>query len=80
MIKTWDEVKQSGSTHYKTGDIEPIDLYRSLGTLRDFALMSIVKYAIRNIDREQPIKNKDMRKIQHYCDMLLSAYGETEEA
>ena len=25
---TWDEVKQKGSRHYKTGGVEPIDLLK----------------------------------------------------
>ena len=73
---TWDEIKQQGSTHYKTGDVEPIDLYKSAGVLRDVALGAIIKYAFRNIvNRESPVSNKDMDKIIHYAEMVKTVYG-----
>jgi hypothetical protein len=28
-IKSWETLKQEGSQHYKTGGVEPIDLYRA---------------------------------------------------
>jgi hypothetical protein len=71
----WEEVKKRGSDHYKTGAIEPIDLYRSLGILRSFCIASIIKYAARNVGNS-PIKNKDMDKISHYAEILKVAYGE----
>ncbi len=80
---TWEELKQRGSPHYKNGDIEPIDLYRSLGILRGFAIGSIIKYAARNAGNQRPeddpVRNKDMEKIKHYADMLTVACGEVEE-
>ena len=45
---TWEELKQQGSDHYKTGGVEPVDLYRAGGMFRDFALCSIIKYAFRS--------------------------------
>lgn len=72
-MKSWDELKQEGSKHYKTGDVEPIDLYRSGDMFHDFALASIIKYAFRSrrsegADRATFIKNMD--KIIHYASLL----------
>jgi AMMECR1 domain-containing protein len=76
----WEKVKQSGSDHYKTGDIEPIDLYRSLGILRPFCIASIIKYAARNAGtgkpEDNPVSNKDLNKIIHYCEILKCSCGE----
>jgi hypothetical protein len=77
-MKTWDEIKQGGSVHYKVGGVEPIDLYRAGGALRDFALCSIIKYAFRNIQHGTdagPVKTRDMDKIIHYAEMLKTACG-----
>jgi hypothetical protein len=78
-MRTWDELKQQGSMHYRTGGVQPIDLYRDLGIFRDFALASIIKYASRNIacgpDAPQA-KESDMRKIIHYAELIISAGGE----
>lgn len=80
MSKTWDELKREGSGHYKSGNVEPIDLYRDAGAFRDFALCSIIKYAYRNIGTktmdDNPVKNKDMRKIIHYAEFLIAGCGE----
>jgi hypothetical protein len=72
-MKSWNELKQQGSAHYKTGDVEPIDLYKSGDMLHDFALASIIKYAFRSrrvegIDRATLEKN--MTKIIHYASLL----------
>jgi hypothetical protein len=80
-MKTWEELKQQGSSHYKTGGIEPIDLYRELGIFRGFALASIIKYAARNAPKgldENPVSTKDMQKIIHYAELLIAACGEKE--
>jgi hypothetical protein len=67
---SWEELKANGSDHYKTGGIEPIDLYRDAGMLRHFALCSIMKYAFRNRNAENPISHKDMDKIIDYAQKL----------
>jgi hypothetical protein len=72
---TWEEVKSKGSEHYKTGAIEPVDLYKSAGMLRHFALSSIIKYAFRNADIYRPISISDLEKIKHYADILIAAFG-----
>ena len=56
-----------GSDHYKTGGVEPIDLYISGGMFRHFALCCIIKYAFRNRDG---INERDMDKIIHYAKLL----------
>jgi hypothetical protein len=73
LVSTWDELKKSGSNHYKTGGVEPIDLYRAGGMFRDFALCSIIKYAFRNRNPEEPIFEKDMLKIIDYAQKLIAS-------
>jgi hypothetical protein len=73
----------NGSKHYKTGSIEPIDLYKSGGMFQDYALTSIIKYAFRNrkelnrTDYDKVIL--DMTKIKDLADKLLIFYGEKNE-
>ena len=73
-------LKEKGSDHYKTGGVEPIDLLRSGGILRDFAVGNIIKYAFRNRSQTgNPISVSDMDKIIHYAEMLKAlAKGEWE--
>ena len=61
----------SGSEHYKTGGVEPFDLYRSGDMMRDFCAASIIKYAFRNRrSLETPVNPKDIKKIKDYADRL----------
>lgn len=76
LVSTWDELKKSGSNHYKTGGVEPIDLYRAGGMFRDFALCSIIKYAFRNRNPEEPLNEKDLLKIIDYAQKLIASKGE----
>jgi len=64
--------KWSGSEHYKTGGVEPFDLYRAGDMMRDFCVANIIKYGFRN-RRElgRPVDQKDIKKIKHYADELL---------
>jgi len=73
----WEEIKKSGSSHYKSGDIEPIDLDKSLGILKPFCIASIIKYASRNVN--QNVNSKDMDKIQHYAEMLKALMEGADE-
>ena len=75
--KGWGEIKDVGSDHYKTEGVEPIDLIKDLGLLRNFALANIIKYASRNAASDS-VKVKDMNKIIHYAEMLKTAYGGEE--
>jgi hypothetical protein len=74
-------LKKEGSAHYKTGAVEPIDLYRDAGSFRDFALCSIIKYAYRNFGSgsdANPVSEKDMKKVIHYAELLMAACGQEE--
>lgn len=70
-----NEWHTNGSSHYKTGSIEPIDLYKSGGMFQDYALTSIIKYAFRNrkelnrTDYDKVIL--DMTKIKDLADKLI---------
>jgi hypothetical protein len=75
LERMWEAIKQRGSTHYKTGRIEPIDLYRSAGLLKPFCVCNIIKYAYR---QQADINPADCDKIAHYNDMLRFAAMETE--
>ncbi len=80
-MKTWEELKKEGSSHYVIGGIQPIDLYRELGIFRGFALASIIKYASRNVGKgldENPVSTRDMQKIIHYAELLITSCGEKE--
>jgi hypothetical protein len=75
MSKTWDDLKKEGSGHYRGKDnaIQPIDLYKDGGMLRDFALASIMKYAYRNRRQQtEKLNIKDLLKIRHYAEMLMA--------
>lgn len=69
-MKTWEELKNEGSEHYR-GKAQPIDIYKSKGVFTPFALASIAKYAIRNMDRPE-LNEKDIEKIIHYGMLLLA--------
>ena len=73
QLMTWDELKLHGSDHYKTGGVEPIDLYLAGGMFRHFAICSIIKYAFRNRNIEEPVNVKDMEKIIDYAQKLIAA-------
>lgn len=66
---TCDQLKRQGAEHYKTGDVEPVDLMRSLGAFQSFALCNIIKYAARNVRRDQ-VSQSDMDKIIDYAEKL----------
>lgn len=75
----WVELKKDGSAHYKTGGVEPIDLYIAGDMLRDGVLKDVIKYAFRsrrelNLDKEKTIEN--LNKILHYTAILKQAVNE----
>ena len=81
-MSRWQELKKRGSEHYKKNPdvIEPIDLYKAGGMLRDAAVSNIIRYAYRNRrELERPINPKDMDKIIHYTEMLLAQQEEEAE-
>jgi len=65
--RSWDALKKNGSGHYKSGLVEPIDLYRSGGILQPFAIGCIIKYAFR---QKEALSVSDCDKIIHYAEML----------
>jgi hypothetical protein len=68
---SWDELKSQGSAHYKTGGVEPIDLFLAGGMFRDKALADIIKYAFRNRQETgKPLSVSDLNKIIDYTQKL----------
>lgn len=71
----WAKLKQDGSEHYKSGGVEPIDLYKAGNMFHDFACASIIKYAFRSrkeieLGKEALLNN--MNKIIHYAKLLMA--------
>ena len=71
-IFRWEELKKQGSPWYKTGGVEPIDLYRAGGMFRHYALSSVIKYAFRNRNAEEPVRESDMLKIIDLAQKLIA--------
>ena len=70
----WDALKGNGSDHYKTGGVEPVDLYAAGGKFRDFALASIIKYAFRNrTEAGSQTTMRDLDKIIDYAQKLKAS-------
>lgn len=82
-IDEWNRLKQQGSEHYKSGEVEPIDLYVAGHMFHDWAIASIVKYAFRS-RREQCLKSakfaQNMDKIIDIAQKLKAFYGCEKEA
>ena len=75
-----DALREDGSDHYKTGGVEPIDLYLAGGMLRDKVLADIIKYAFRNRRTSgRPFNPSDMAKIEHCAKLALLAAEHEEE-
>jgi hypothetical protein len=79
--KTWNELKQFGSRHYKAeGSVEPIDLYRaaiphsSYNAFDVKALTDAIKYAYRLLVRGY--SESDADKIIHYISLLKADFKE----
>jgi len=67
----WKEIKQKGAGHYKTKNVELIDILKAGDMLQDFALGNIMKYAYRNRKSLAYYMDKeDLEKIIHYTEML----------
>ncbi len=79
LEEAWEALKARGSDHYKTGGVEPVDLYRAAGAFRPFALCSIIKYAFRNLRGDDPVKEKDMNKIIDYAEKLKADAKDGEQ-
>ena len=72
----WEKLKSEGSSHYKTGGVEPIDLYRAAKPSPDYnafdvkALTDIIKYAYRLLTRGY--LKADAEKIIHYARLFVA--------
>lgn len=80
-MKTWDELKKNGSSHYKTQGVEPVDLYASGNMFHDFALCSIMKYAFRSrreMNLETDLLIKNLEKIIDYAQKLIAGLKTTK--
>ena len=72
----WNDLKKIGSQHYKTGAVEPIDLYRSAKPHADYnafdikALTDCIKYAFRLLTRGY--LKADADKIIHYMMLFIA--------
>jgi hypothetical protein len=79
-MSKWEEVKKEGSEHYKNIEgIQPIDLYRGGGFLRDWVIGEIIAHAFRNRTQiRDTINTKDFEKIAHYCRILLADFQDGE--
>ena len=74
----WKKLKQQGSNHYKTGGVEPIDLYVAGGMFHDGACKDIIKYAYRSRREQCPQLWKlkeDMDKIIDLAQKMKAFYG-----
>jgi hypothetical protein len=66
--------------HYKTGGVEPIDLYKSvkphpsLNAFEVKALTDNIKYSFRMLSRG--ISNSDAEKVLHYTQLMIASYNE----
>ena len=73
-LTSWQELKQSGSEHYKAGEVEPIDLiknvkpHESLTALQVKALTDNIKYSYRML--RKGANHSDCDKIIHYTKMV----------
>lgn len=65
-----------GSKHYKRGSIEPLDLAIAQGTVEDFALVSIQKYAYRFKETRNPV---DLMKVADYAHILCGVVLYSDE-
>ena len=74
---TWEQLKQEGSEHYKTGGVEPIDLYRSLSPIafHHWVIQEISQHALRNLEPSDRIES-DMEKVIHYARLVIANHKE----
>lgn len=72
-MESWDELKEKGSSHYRTGGVQCIDLYRSATPHPEYnafdikALTDVIKYAFRLLTRGYLAGDVD--KIIHYMEL-----------
>lgn len=63
-----------GAKHYKLGDIESIDLYKSEGSLHTWAICEARHHLARNLPQLNTLGTTrcidDMDKVIHYAEMI----------
>lgn len=79
MIPTWKDIKKDGQPAFKTGEVEPIDLYKAGNILHDGLVWNMIKLAYRsrrelNISLEDMVHN--MTEVIHYANIMLAYYNE----
>ena len=73
-VLCWEDLKKEGSSHYRIGDIQPIDLLKDvkphafLTALQVKALTDDIKYAFRMLTKGA--NESDCDKIIHYTKMI----------
>lgn len=86
----WKDIKKKGNPSYKTGKVEPIDLFKDGGILWDWCIGEIIAKAYRNRGQILDIPGpttvdlaphilEDLNEIIHYAEMLKSVIEETKE-
>jgi hypothetical protein len=80
LDRMWREIKGIGSKHYKTdGGVEQIDVFKAMGTLRDWVCAEISAHALRNFSTvKESISEADADKIMHYGMILKYLVKEQE--
>ena len=69
------EKKQEGSEHYLKMDVQPFDVYRSMGILPEALTAKVIKYMMRagaRIPRDKYLE--DLRKARHCLDLLIKGF------
>ena len=61
--------KEDTNTHYKQGNIQPIDLIKDMGDLKPFCLGNAIKYIVRS--RHKGSEKRDIEKAIDYLKKIL---------
>lgn len=75
-FKTWDELKKEGSSHYKDGEAQLIDIYRQKGTFKPWAVNEVTQHVQRNSPVTRDCYFQDLIKSKHYIELLMAEYIE----
>lgn len=75
-FKTWEQLKLEGSTHYKKGDAQMIDIYKQDGTFTAWAINEGTQHLRRNAPVKRDCFVEDMVKTIHYCELLIAEHLE----
>lgn len=74
----WNTLKKNGEDHYKTGGVEPFDLFVAGGMFHDGACKDIIKYAFRS-RREAHLEPRkiisNMNKVIDLAQKMIAFVG-----